>query len=560
MQAAHQHALPGTALSIVLPMKGHAEIAGAGFAGLAAAIALARSGWTVRVHERDDALRSHGAGIYVHPFAQSVLRDLGAFDRVAATAFTPTARYIHIDGQQRSVTETDGHVLTTTRAHLHAAVAATAREAGVVIATRSAVVGADPAGILRMEGGAGLEADLVIAADGVRAALAEQAGIPLRRRRHEDGITRVNLLDRAGLEGPEWDAIHDFYDYRVRPLRILYTPCGPDIFYFCLTAPAHDDEAAAVPIAAASLGPQLPPARADHRPHRRPWPPRPLHDNHDAELVAGAHRRPRRRSPCHALGARPGRRRQHAERPPPRPRPRVCFQRGRRARRLGSTIPADRGALAAGGRSGRQQPQPDERSPSRRGFRDRTQHRSTRRSDARAARMSLVPTDPWYQAILAAVGRQQAGITDYVGRPWAQHFERVALRVMFRNPQASRSQIEAALLHDAFMDRGGSQPMLEALHIGPAAIEIIELTTPPPNADYYRDFQQIGPAECALYLDYIGGLVASGHRPAIEMKLADIQDTIDACRLGATDLLTGQYINRYEPSRRLLEAALSNLV
>jgi hypothetical protein len=110
------------------------------------------------------------------------------------------------------------------------------------------------------------------------------------------------------------------------------------------------------------------------------------------------------------------------------------------------------------------------------------------------------------------------------------------------------------------MDRGGNQPMLDALAIAPEAIEIIELTTPPPNADYYRDFSQIGPAECDLYLGYIRGLVASGHRPAIEMKLADIQDTIDACRLGQTDLLAGQFTNRYEPSRRLLEAALSTLV
>lgn len=229
-------------------MRGHAEIAGAGFAGLAAAIALARHGWTARVHERDETPRSHGAGIYVHPFAQATLREIGAFHRVAATAFAPTCRTINIDGRRTSVTEIGGQVLTTTRARLHAAVLATAIEAGVTIATRSAATGADPAGALLLADGTSLEADLVIAADGVGATIARQAGIPLDRRRHEDGITRI-LLDRAGLEGPEWDAVHDFYDYRHRPLRILYTPCGPDVFYFCLTAPAHDAEAASVPIA-----------------------------------------------------------------------------------------------------------------------------------------------------------------------------------------------------------------------------------------------------------------------------------------------------------------------
>lgn len=229
-------------------MNGHAEIAGAGFAGLAAAIALARHGWTVRVHERDETPRSHGAGIYVHPFAQSVLRDLGAFPRVAATSFVPTCRTINIDGRRTSVTDTGGQVRTTTRAHLHAAILATAIESGVRIATSSPITGADPAGALLTQDGTRLEADLVIAADGVRATIANQVGIPLRRRQHEDGITRI-LLDRAGLEDPEWDAIHDFYDYRHRPLRILYTPCGPDVFYVCLTAPAADHEAAAIPIA-----------------------------------------------------------------------------------------------------------------------------------------------------------------------------------------------------------------------------------------------------------------------------------------------------------------------
>jgi hypothetical protein len=174
--------------------------------------------------------------------------------------------------------------------------------------------------------------------------------------------------------------------------------------------------------------------------------------------------------------------------------------------------------------------------------------------------VTLVPKAPWYHAILDAVATQQAGITDRIGRPWAQHFERVALRLIFRNPQATRAQIEAALLHDAMMDRGGGRPLLDSLGLSAEAIDIIAITTPPPNADYYRAFEQIGPAECALYLDYVRSLAASGHRAAIEMKLADIQDTIDACRAGLTAVLMDQYRHRYEPSRRLLEAALSPLV
>jgi hypothetical protein len=40
------------------------------------------------------------------------------------------------------------------------------------------------------------------------------------------------------------------------------------------------------------------------------------------------------------------------------------------------------------------------------------------------------------------------------------------------------------------------------------------------------------------------------------MKLADINDPIDAFRAGGTPLLIDQYSYRYEPSRKLLESAL----
>jgi len=58
----------------------HAEIAGAGFAGLTAACALAQRGWSVRVHERADRLRTTGAGIYIYENGLRVLEAVGAYD------------------------------------------------------------------------------------------------------------------------------------------------------------------------------------------------------------------------------------------------------------------------------------------------------------------------------------------------------------------------------------------------------------------------------------------------------------------------------------------------
>src|SRR5581483_12167904 len=66
-----------------------AEIAGAGFAGLAAAIALRRRGWRVRVHEANPELRAFGAGIYIFENGLRVLQTLGAYEAVAAGAHRP---------------------------------------------------------------------------------------------------------------------------------------------------------------------------------------------------------------------------------------------------------------------------------------------------------------------------------------------------------------------------------------------------------------------------------------------------------------------------------------
>ena len=227
----------------------HAEVAGAGFAGLVAGTALARAGWTVRVHEDAPGPRSIGSGIYVFPFAQQALERIGALDRVRRHAVAPRHRTTMINGERRSTVALEG-ILTTTRAALHGALLEAAAEAGVSFAWRSEAAGADPAGALRTASGARAVADLVVAADGARSTLAQSAGLHVHRVRHADGITRV-LLDRTDMRGPEWDGVLDMYDYRFQPLRVLYTPCGADAFYLCLMSPEGDAAGAAVPVDAA---------------------------------------------------------------------------------------------------------------------------------------------------------------------------------------------------------------------------------------------------------------------------------------------------------------------
>src|SRR5918911_4816454 len=73
----------------------HAEIVGAGFAGLTAACALAQRGWQVRVHERAERLRTTGAGISLYENSLRVLETFGAYDdavRGAPVAHTREVR------------------------------------------------------------------------------------------------------------------------------------------------------------------------------------------------------------------------------------------------------------------------------------------------------------------------------------------------------------------------------------------------------------------------------------------------------------------------------------
>lgn len=173
--------------------------------------------------------------------------------------------------------------------------------------------------------------------------------------------------------------------------------------------------------------------------------------------------------------------------------------------------------------------------------------------------MWLEPDDQRWRMLIDELETRHAGATDLNGRPWAEHFRRVAARLCLRYPNQNRDQLEAALLHDALMTGGGGTERMTSLGLSDAAMEIVRVTTPPPNADYYRDFRAVTAEDDAGYLDYVRGLVASKNVPAIEMKLADVCDTIDQMRVLIDPAITPQVPNRYEPSRSLLEDGLERL-
>src|SRR5476651_715331 len=67
----------------------HAEIAGGGFAGLTAAVALRQRGWSVRLNEKGPELRAFGAGIVLWHNGLRVLEGIDALEDVLNGSMTP---------------------------------------------------------------------------------------------------------------------------------------------------------------------------------------------------------------------------------------------------------------------------------------------------------------------------------------------------------------------------------------------------------------------------------------------------------------------------------------
>jgi salicylate hydroxylase len=81
----------------------HLIVAGAGIAGLTAALALTRAGMRVTVLEQAGRLAETGAGIQLPPNATRVLIALGLRERLAALAMTPRAIRVMAGGSAREI-------------------------------------------------------------------------------------------------------------------------------------------------------------------------------------------------------------------------------------------------------------------------------------------------------------------------------------------------------------------------------------------------------------------------------------------------------------------------
>lgn len=156
-----------------------ALIVGAGIGGLSCAIALARTGWSVRLLERSAQLSAVGAGIQLGPNAVRILEGWGLLEPLQACAFEPEALQtwswrdarllshvpLRLDGQSRW----DMPYLQVHRADLQAVLLEAAMQSGCELLLDHELVSVDwrrPS--LRTSQAELLEGDLIIGADGIR--------------------------------------------------------------------------------------------------------------------------------------------------------------------------------------------------------------------------------------------------------------------------------------------------------------------------------------------------------------------------------------------------------
>lgn len=228
--------------------KRHAEIAGAGFAGLTAACALAQRGWSVRVHERGDRLRTTGAGIYIYENGLRVLEAVGAYEEAVKGAPFAHTREVR-DGNDKliSVHRWKGsRVFSVVRQRVINALAAAAARAGVEIVTNSIAAGAAADGTLILADGRRLPADLVVGADGSNSRLRDSLGLLAKRKYLVDGCTRL-LMEKTAAERAQTDGATTV-EYWSGTRRVLYTPCSETDIYIALTMLDSDEPAKAVPV------------------------------------------------------------------------------------------------------------------------------------------------------------------------------------------------------------------------------------------------------------------------------------------------------------------------
>jgi 2-polyprenyl-6-methoxyphenol hydroxylase-like FAD-dependent oxidoreductase len=226
----------------------HAEIAGAGFAGLVAAVSLAQRGWTVRVHEKTPAIRAEGFAIAMQPNMLRVLEALGLRERILSGGLLIVRRETRNERNEVTMSLRGQGTHRVSRQHIVNVLAEEAAALGVAVETESPVAGAETSGTLLLADGGRAASDLVIAADGVNSAVRESVGLLSQRTVHNDGALRA-LISRTPDDAAEDATLGPrTCEYWSGARRVITSPCSSRELYVAMSCLADDAAGRAVPI------------------------------------------------------------------------------------------------------------------------------------------------------------------------------------------------------------------------------------------------------------------------------------------------------------------------
>ncbi len=239
-------------------MARHAEIAGGGIAGLTLGMMLARTGWSVRVHEQAPQIREVGAALFLRNNSLEVLSEFGIFDTLK-DAGSELTRQLTVDRRGGIMEERElegtARVWVIPRQALIDALRDAALAAGVEIKTSSMVVDALPDGtVISRELGAA-KADLAVAADGIYSQIRARLGIPTSLRNLPTTINRY-LIPSRDLPAEPFHVEH-WGPNR----RIGIAPAGPDWTYIYQVCSSQDAAGVQIPNNVEAWGESLPKLR-----------------------------------------------------------------------------------------------------------------------------------------------------------------------------------------------------------------------------------------------------------------------------------------------------------
>jgi 2-polyprenyl-6-methoxyphenol hydroxylase-like FAD-dependent oxidoreductase len=155
-----------------------ALIVGAGIGGLAAAVALRRAGWQVRVHERASHPRELGFALALAPNAIAALEELGLSGAMVGRGVAVTQFEVrHADGRLiiRFSAQPGGSGVIALRSALHGQLLDAVGNESLVLASEAIGFSQEgPTAHLNLRGGGSDRADVIVAADGVGSAIRRQ--------------------------------------------------------------------------------------------------------------------------------------------------------------------------------------------------------------------------------------------------------------------------------------------------------------------------------------------------------------------------------------------------